>query len=183
MTSTTTNHSLSWGTKPEFAHAGEASAGAVVEARSNGAHRPIEGATAEGPALPVDALTLAAQQINLPSCPEEFRAMIEETSLERLVYWKLQGLFDKFDEEPPNNILKTVLAHVERPLFALVLKKTKGNQSKAAEVLGCNRNTLHRKLKGFAITPRDLRRALKGRERKVSVDALEDLVRSAEARV
>ena len=86
---------------------------------------------------------------------------IEETSLEKLVYWKLFNLFEKFDEDSPNDILKTVLAHVERPLFALVLKKTKGNQSKAADVLGCNRNTLHRKLKEFSIEPRDLRRALR----------------------
>jgi two-component system nitrogen regulation response regulator GlnG len=86
---------------------------------------------------------------------------IEETSLEKLVYWKLYNLFEKFDEDSPNDILKTVLAHVERPLFALVLKKTKGNQSKASDVLGCNRNTLHRKLKEFSIEPRDLRRALR----------------------
>ena len=177
MTSTTLNHTLPWGTKTEFAHAGEAASAVVRTDARVGATttRTIEGATAEGPAVPVDALTMAAQQINLPPCPEELRAVIEDTSLERLVYWKLQGLFDKFDEEPPHNILKTVLAHVERPLFALVLKKTKGNQSKAAEVLGCNRNTLHRKLKGFAIQPRDLRRALKIRDRKNVVDVLEDL--------
>ena len=77
---------------------------------------------------------------------------------------KLYNLFEKFDEDSPNDILKTVLAHVERPLFALVLKKTKGNQSKAADVLGCNRNTLHRKLKEFSIEPRDLRRALRSPE-------------------
>jgi two-component system nitrogen regulation response regulator GlnG len=86
---------------------------------------------------------------------------IEETSLENLVYWKLFNLFEKLEEDSPSNTLRTVLAHVERPLFALVLKKTKGNQSKAAEVLGCNRNTLHRKLKEFAIEPRDLRKAMR----------------------
>ena len=129
--------------------------------------RTVEGATSEGPAIPVDSLTLASQAVKLPPCPEEYAQFIENTSLERLVYWKLQGLFEKLEEDPPGNILKTILAHVERPLFALVLRKTKGNQSKAAEVLGCNRNTLHRKLKGFAIQPRDLRRALKIKDRKV----------------
>jgi len=179
--------------KSDAAHATGASAamssGAAVSSATNtnisasGMHtsvasqaRPIQGATAEGPAVPIDSLTLAVQSINLPPCPEDYARFIEDTSLERLVYWKLQGLFEKFDEEPPKNIGKTVLAHVERPLFALVLRKTKGNQSKAAEVLGCNRNTLHRKLKGFAIAPRDLRRALKNRDRKSVVDALDEMV-------
>jgi DNA-binding protein Fis len=170
MTSTTPSHNASWGSKSDAATGSPNS--------TSGMTRPIQGATAEGPAVPVDSLSLAAQSINLPPCPEEYARFIEDTSLERLVYWKLQGLFEKFDEEPPNNILKTVLAHVERPLFALVLRKTKGNQSKAAEVLGCNRNTLHRKLKGFAIQPRDLRRALKIRDRRTVVDALDEMVQA-----
>jgi DNA-binding protein Fis len=113
-----------------------------------------------------DALTMTANQVALPSCPDSIKAFIEETSLERLVYWKLQGLFDKIDGEPSQKLAKTVLASVERPLFALVLKKTRGNQSRAAEVLGCNRNTLHRKLKGFAVAPKDLRKALKNKDRR-----------------
>jgi DNA-binding protein Fis len=128
-------------------------------------------------AIPADTLSYAAHQISIPACPEGYETFIEETSLERLVYWKLQGLFEKFDEDPPNNILRTVLAHVERPLFALVLKKTRGNQSKAAEVLGCNRNTLHRKLKGFSIQPKDLRKALKNKATRTPEEVFEELVR------
>jgi DNA-binding protein Fis len=140
--------------------------------------RSIQGATSEGMQVPVDALTLAVQSINLPNCPEQFAHFIEETSLERLVYWKLKGLFEKFDEDTPDDILKLILSHVERPLFALVLRKTKGNQSRAAEMLGCNRNTLHRKLKGFAIQPRDLRRALKIKDRRPAVDAQTEISQS-----
>jgi DNA-binding protein Fis len=125
----------------------------------------VEGSQVKGPQSP-DALTMTANQVALPSCPETMKNFIEETSLERLVYWKLQGLFDKIDGEPSQKLAKTVLASVERPLFALVLKKTRGNQSRAAEVLGCNRNTLHRKLKGFAVAPKDLRKALKTKERR-----------------
>jgi Fis family transcriptional regulator len=39
-----------------------------------------------------------------------------------------------------------VLQAVERPMLEVVLKRADGNQSKAAEWLGINRNTLRRKL-------------------------------------
>ena len=38
------------------------------------------------------------------------------------------------------------LRGVERPLFEVVMKEAGGNQSRAAEWLGINRNTLRRKL-------------------------------------
>lgn len=138
--------------------------------------RTIEGATAsEGSIAEIDSSVGLLEQLNMPPVPEHLRSMLEETSLEQLVFWKLQGLFERFDDEIPANILKTVLSHVERPLFALVLKKTRGNQSKAADVLGCNRNTLHRKLKGFSIQPRDVRKVLKTRNRRSIADLLNDL--------
>jgi two-component system, NtrC family, nitrogen regulation response regulator GlnG len=40
----------------------------------------------------------------------------------------------------------TVIAAVERPLFELALRETRGNQIKAAEILGLNRNTLRKRL-------------------------------------
>ena len=42
--------------------------------------------------------------------------------------------------------VEAMLARVERPLFDLVLAHTGGNQLKAAEILGLNRNTLRKKL-------------------------------------
>jgi DNA-binding protein Fis len=67
------------------------------------------------------------------------------------------------------NVLDKVVTHVEKPLFALVLRKTAGNLSVAAKLLGCNRNTLHRKLKEFCIVPKDLRKMLrKGRIQKLA---------------
>lgn len=131
-------------------------------AYAQSSERPVKGASAAKVELPsTDESSAVLSQLNIPSVDEAHRSFIENTSLERLVYWKLQTLFEKFDEDLPQNILKTVLSHVELPLFALIMKKTKGNQSRAAELLGCNRNTLHRKLKDFAIQPKDLRRALK----------------------
>ena len=44
-----------------------------------------------------------------------------------------------------------VLREVERPLLEVVMQKTNGNQSRAAEVLGINRNTLRKKLKLYQL--------------------------------
>jgi two-component system nitrogen regulation response regulator GlnG len=40
---------------------------------------------------------------------------------------------------------------VERPLVALTLAATKGNQLRAAEVLGLNRNTLRKKIADLGV--------------------------------
>jgi two-component system nitrogen regulation response regulator GlnG len=43
------------------------------------------------------------------------------------------------------------LAEIERPLFELTLAATRGNQLRAAEVLGLNRNTLRKRLGDLGI--------------------------------
>ena len=124
----------------------------------------------------IEALQLALEQMTVPPCPPALQSVLDETSLEKLVYWKLQALFEHFDEAPPSNVLRIVHEHVERPLFSLVLKKTKGNQSRAAHVLGCNRNTLHRKLKNLAIQPSDVRRAIKLQNKRAFRSKIESLL-------
>jgi Fis family transcriptional regulator len=47
---------------------------------------------------------------------------------------------------PVEDLYEKVLERVERPLFDLILEHTGGNQVRAAEILGLNRNTLRRKL-------------------------------------
>ena len=54
---------------------------------------------------------------------------------------------------PPDGLYDRVLAEVERPLFRLVLAAVKGNQLKAAKVLGLNRNTLRKKLTDLGVGP------------------------------
>jgi two-component system nitrogen regulation response regulator GlnG len=49
------------------------------------------------------------------------------------------------------DIYSMVLQRVEKPLITLVLKKTDGNQVRAANLLGINRNTLRKKIKELGI--------------------------------
>ena len=50
------------------------------------------------------------------------------------------------------------LAAFERPLFMEVLRETGGNQLRAAQVLGINRNTLRKRLGELAIDPEEFAR-------------------------
>ena len=58
---------------------------------------------------------------------------------------------------PPNGIYERILAEVERPLLTRTLSATNGNQLKAAEVLGINRNTLRKKITALGIDPKSER--------------------------
>lgn len=52
---------------------------------------------------------------------------------------------------PAPGLFDRVIREVERPLIALTLEATRGNQIRAAEVLGLNRNTLRKKIRDLSI--------------------------------
>jgi Fis family transcriptional regulator len=58
----------------------------------------------------------------------------------------LEQYFKDLRGTEPNGMHEMILNAVERPLLDVVMKHADGNQSKAAEWLGINRNTLRRKL-------------------------------------
>ena len=82
------------------------------------------------------------------------RVPLEDLAFEEMVKSKLAGLLARIDGYPVHDLYDKVLARVERPLFDLVLAHTGGNQLKAAEILGLNRNTLRKKLAGLGIDGR-----------------------------
>jgi len=50
-----------------------------------------------------------------------------------------------------DNALAAILEEVERPMIALTLAGTRGNQVRAAEILGLNRNTLRKKIQDLGV--------------------------------
>ena len=59
---------------------------------------------------------------------------------------QLQSYLNDLKSTPPTDIYQMVLAVVEKPMLELVMQHAKQNQSLAAQYLGINRNTLHKKL-------------------------------------
>ena len=54
-------------------------------------------------------------------------------------------------ELPAAGLYDRTLESIERPLIRMTLRATRGNQIKAAEVLGINRNTLRKKIEVLGI--------------------------------
>ena len=54
---------------------------------------------------------------------------------------------------PPRGLYDRVIEEVEAPLIRLTLAATRGNQIRAAEILGLNRNTLRKKIHDLGLQP------------------------------
>ncbi len=72
-------------------------------------------------------------------------------SFESFLEEKLADLVERMGGLERGDIYSLVLQRVEKPLITLVLKKTEGNQVRAAHLLGINRNTLRKKIKDLRI--------------------------------
>jgi two-component system nitrogen regulation response regulator GlnG len=57
------------------------------------------------------------------------------------------------DGLPPRGLYDRVIEEVEAPLIRLTLAATRGNQIRAAEILGLNRNTLRKKIHDLGLQP------------------------------
>lgn len=58
----------------------------------------------------------------------------------------LAQYFHDLEGQEACDVYDMVLAQIEKPMLAFIMQRCNGNQSKAAEMLGLNRNTLRKKL-------------------------------------
>ena len=93
----------------------------------------------------------------------EVKMVLDETSpskagsetggLSESVEQHLRIYFDAHgDGLPTSGLYGRILREIERPLIVLTLAATQGNQVKAADVLGINRNTLRKKIRELVIS-------------------------------
>jgi len=83
-----------------------------------------------------------------PSASSSQLGPVSEQQLQASVSAFAAQLLEEGDgDEPLDNLYATVLREIEEPLINMTLRATRGNQIKAAKVLGLNRNTLRKKIK------------------------------------
>ena len=94
---------------------------------------------------------------------------MSKKKIEDCIRDSLEQYFKDLRGTEPNAVHDMVIGTVEKPMLEVVMKHADGNQSKAAEWLGINRNTLRRKLLDHKILKhpqqRLRRRPLGGRAR------------------
>jgi Fis family transcriptional regulator, factor for inversion stimulation protein len=73
----------------------------------------------------------------------------EIQQLSHAVKHSIRRYLFELDGAQPSDMYDLVLRQVEQPLFEAVLEHTKGNQSRASEMLGLNRGTLRKKLRQY----------------------------------
>lgn len=85
----------------------------------------------------------SASHAGKPSAPRDNRP---NKPLRDCIRHALETYFKDLDGHKPGDLYQMVICEVEQPLLESVMRHTRGNQSKAAEILGLNRSTLRKKL-------------------------------------
>lgn len=81
--------------------------------------------------------------------------IIEKDSLREMVSLKdkIVELEESLYNEKNGELYKSILEIIEKPILEYALKRSEGNQFKAARILGINRNTIRAKIKRLGINP------------------------------
>ena len=75
----------------------------------------------------------------------------EPQTLRDSVEKAMNNYFSHLDGQDVTNVYDMVLSEVEAPMLETVMTYVKGNQTKAAVLLGLNRGTLRKKLKQYGL--------------------------------
>lgn len=73
-------------------------------------------------------------------------ALTQKKSIDEAVRDSLEQYFRDLRGAEPHAVHDMVIHAVEKPMLEVVMRHADGNQSRAADWLGINRNTLRRKL-------------------------------------
>jgi Fis family transcriptional regulator, factor for inversion stimulation protein len=71
---------------------------------------------------------------------------MSKKNIEECVRHSLDAYFKDLGQETPHELYSMMVGIVEKPMLEVVMRQASNNQSKAAQWLGLNRNTLRKKL-------------------------------------
>ena len=98
----------------------------------------------------IDAQDVSAE---LEAAVRTETAPIRQQSLSEMAELHIAHYFEALGDDLPHaGLYDRIIEEVERPLIIQTLHATKGNQIKAAEILGLNRNTLRKKIEWLHIS-------------------------------
>jgi len=114
--------------------------------------RELENALLRAAVLARGGRTLVSEDFALAG--ESSNDSAEVLPLEEAVRRRLAELLDTDRHASSGELYATLISAVERPLIEIVLERVGGNQVKAADMLGINRNTLRKKITELGIAVR-----------------------------
>ena len=91
--------------------------------------------------------TISKEKRENPGCSEDFDVLFGKHELEKKLFW----LFIEYFIMNTGIPLKKLLGGIERNIILRTLSMVKGNQKRAAKILGVKHTTLNEKIKKFDI--------------------------------
>ncbi len=76
---------------------------------------------------------------------------ITQKPLRDSVKASLKNYLTQLNDQNVDDLYELVLAEVEQPLLDTIMQHTRGNQTRAANMMGINRGTLRKKLKKYGM--------------------------------
>jgi Fis family transcriptional regulator len=75
----------------------------------------------------------------------------QSVCLDEFVRCVVHQYLDDMGDTPPDNLHGVIISEAERALIETVLKRTDGNQSRAADILGITRTTLRNRVRRYGL--------------------------------
>jgi len=104
---------------------------------------------------PTKGRNLVSQVINALLEPSAYTlensVPTNEHPLRHAVAHAMTDYFKRLDGHAPANVYQMVMEQIEVPLLKAIMHFTRGNQCKAAIILGISRGTLRKKLKQYGM--------------------------------
>lgn len=77
------------------------------------------------------------------------QSQVTQKPLRDSVKLAVKNYLAQLDGQDVENLYELILAEVEDPMLDIIMQYTRGNQTRAATMLGINRGTLRKKLKQY----------------------------------